>query len=96
MDKGRGWNHPPQPKQLMPILVQYVGHIYLFIRHIPYPTTAGPGRNNAKKRDKKERTKKNRIEAEGETISPPNPGNWCVYGGRKKEHKTEGRLKDRR
>ena len=47
--------------------------IYLFIRHIPYPTTAGSARNHAKKRDQKERTKKKRIEAEGKT-NHPNPG----------------------
>ena len=34
----------------------------------------GLARNKAKKRDKKERTKKKRIEAEGETINP-NAGN---------------------
>ena len=38
---------------------KYIFFIYLFIRHIPYPATAGSARNNAKKRDKKERTKKN-------------------------------------
>ena len=30
---------------------------YLFIRHIPDPTTKGSAHNNAKKKDKKEKTK---------------------------------------
>ena len=44
---------------------------------------AGSARNSAKKRGKKERTKKKRIGAEGEIIHP-NPGNLCAYGGRRK------------
>ena len=40
----------------------------LSIRHIPYPNIPGSARNNAKKGDKKERTKKKRIWVEGETI----------------------------
>ena len=56
----------------MRLLIKYQSQqlifIYLFIRHIPYSTTAG------NKRDKKESTKKKRIGAEGETIHP-NPGN---------------------
>ena len=32
-------------------------HIYLFIRHTYYPVTAGSACSNAKKRDKKERTR---------------------------------------
>ena len=47
--------------------------IYLFIRHIPYPTTAGSACSNVRKRDKKDRTKKNRIGAKSETIHP-DPG----------------------
>ena len=70
----------------------YPGYIYLFIYHIPYPTTAGSVRNNAKKRNKKERTKKKRIRAQGETILP-HPGNWCANGERRKEEKAEGRTK---
>ena len=51
-------------------------------------------RNNVEKRDKKERTKKKGIEAEDENIHP-NPDNWCVYGGRRKEQITEQRPKER-
>ena len=59
-----------------------ITYIYiLFIRHLPYLPTA---RNNAKKRDRKERTKKKRILMEGKTIHP-NAGNWCAHGGRRRE-----------
>ena len=69
-------------------------YVYFFLlftylwRHIPYSATVGSACNNAKKRDKKERTNKKRIEAEGETFHP-NTGNWIIYrrwrtGGEKK------------
>ena len=40
-------------------------YLFIFIRHILYLTTARSARNNAKKRDKKERTKNKWIGAEG-------------------------------
>ena len=46
---------------------------YLFIRHISYPTTAGSAHNNAKKRDKKDRTKegeKRRKNGSGQRAKP--------------------------
>ena len=46
--------------------------MYLFIRHMPYPVTAGSARNNGKKRDKMERTKKKRI-GSGERVKPSTP-----------------------
>ena len=44
--------------------------IYLFIQHIPYSVTAGSARNNAKKRDKKERRRKN---VSGRRVKPSTP-----------------------
>ena len=44
--------------------------MYLFIRHLPYPVTVGSARNNAKKRDKKERMEKN---GSGQKAKPSTP-----------------------
>ena len=55
---------------------------------------AGSAHNNAKKRDKKERTKKKRIEAESETIHP-NPGNLCAHRGLRTDGKRKKKGKER-
>ena len=47
---------PPHSKYIYILFI-------LFIRHIPYSATAGSARNNATRRDKKERTKKKWIGA---------------------------------
>ena len=62
---------------------------YLFIRHIPYPTTAGSARNNAKKRDKRERTKKKWIGAQGKTIYPPTQTIDALMGEEEKRRKNK-------
>ena len=62
--------------------------IYLFIKPVPYPATAGSACNNAKKRDKEERTKKKLIRAEEKPTNQPNPGNCYNY-------EEEGRTKER-
>ena len=54
---------------------KYIYFIFLFFKtYIPYPITVELVCNIDKKREKKEKTKKKQIRAEGETIHPK-PGN---------------------
>ena len=55
----------------MPYVSCYI--YYLSIRHTPYPATARSARNNTKKRDKEERTKKNN--GSGQRAKPSTPTN---------------------
>ena len=75
----------PWPPIMKPRLPPPQIYLYLLIWHNPYPATGLP-RNNAKKRNRKGRTKKKRIGAEGETIHS-NSGNWSPYGGKEKNRR---------
>ena len=61
--------------------------IILFIRHIPYPTITGSARKNAKKRNRKERTKKRLVGQQKGKLSTPTQAIDARRG--KEEQKTE-------
>ena len=76
------------PTKYIYIYIFFYLFIFLFIKQLPKPGSPGSTRNNAKKRNKKERRKKKTDRGRGYTLHP-NPRNWCAYGGRRKERKTD-------
>ena len=67
--------------------------LFFYIRHIPYPSTAGSARNNAKKRDEKERMKKKQV---GQRAKPYTPSQAIdARMGEEEKKRTKERNRER-